>query len=332
MKWLTPFAILLAFGLFAGCDDDDDNGTDNGDPTAPRVVASVVTTEPPIDDPDDAIWDDVDSTTLSVAGTNTPKQGTTKQAALPTAMHVQAVVNGQHLYMRVRWADPTNDAYPGHYTVSAVGPPLTFNYVETAEEDQLYVMFQDPLTDDYDVWNWQALRTAGAMVARGMTYEGGELVIDSNATANLPASIENRETNFQLPKWLPRDSSEFQGSVLAVQDGVERITFDGTGGFSVGDTIPGWLVDTALTGASHTDEQRGSVWDVRTATVYDDAASEYRVLFRGPLASTFDDDIDLAALDSIQVMIGVFDNQDAFNVGGTHRAFSQKFWLILPGD
>ncbi len=332
MKWLTPFALLLAFGLFAGCGDDDDNGTGDDNPTAPRVVAEIVGEPPPLDDADADVWAGIDSTTVAVAGTNLPKLGVPKASATPTTMQVQALISGTDLYLRVQWADPTNDAYPGHYTVSVVGPPLAFERNTLAEEDQLYVMFQDPLTDDYDVWNWQALRTGGSMVARGMVYDGTELITDSNATATLPAAIENRELNLAIPQYLPKDSSEFQGAVLSQQDAVPRVDLVNSTGWTVGDTIPGWLVDTALVGSSHTDEQRGSVWDVRTISVYDDAASEYRVVFRGPIASQYDDDIDLAALDSLQVMIGVFDNQNDFNLGGTSRAFSQKFWLILPPD
>ena len=90
--------------------------------------------------------------------------------------------------------------------------------------------------------------------------------------------------------------------------------------------MPGWLIDSSF--ASRTDEVRGSRWDIRAVSVYDNDAAQYRVVLCRKLNTGFSDDIDLAAADSVEVKVGIFDNQEAFTPG-SNRGFSDDFWILL---
>jgi hypothetical protein len=48
-----------------------------------------------------------------------------------------------------------------------------------------------------------------------------------------------------------------------------------------------------------------------------------------PLNTGYADDLNLLPLDSVKMKVGVTDNQDNLSLGGSNRAFTNEFWLIL---
>lgn len=333
MKRITPLLILLAFGMILGCDDDDDNGTDNRNNPPQRVTANTTAGTPTMDDPYEEIWAGVDSTTIAVGGGYTPKLAPGGQAAaIPAGVQVQAVKTGEFLFLRLTWADPTNDAWPDYWGVTATDPAVVFTQnAEQADEDRIVVLFQDTVTTnafDYDAWTWSPVRTGAANLGTGQFLRNDSIFPDAQGTvADLDPAIWNRQFDFDAPLYMSVDGSDFTGSVLYAAD---TTPFSATAGWAMEDRIPGWVVDTTVGGDTYTDEERGSQWDIRAVGAYDSTASEYVVVLRTALNTGSADDIDLTALDSVGVIISIFDNQDDFRQGSNRRGFTPKFWLILP--
>jgi hypothetical protein len=105
------------------------------------------------------------------------------------------------------------------------------------------------------------------------------------------------------------------------------IFFYNTTGWELGQIVPGWLINSSF--ASLPDSARGSRWDIKAVSAYDQDMNKYHVVLACELNTGFDDDLDLSALDSVKVNIGFFDSQEDFTPG-SNRGFSDFFWIILP--
>jgi hypothetical protein len=298
--------------------------------------------------PDETVWNSVDSVMVGVSAANTPKVVPgAKITAVPSEVKVQAIAKNDTLYLRLRWADPTFSAYPHLDTVSNISP-LTFERDVLAQEDQAFVMFEDA-TLGYDVWGWQVLRTGGLGLGKGYTYSDGVLTPDANGTSVLPTASENNEQGFTSPIYMSGDTSEFNGYVLYLppngntvlfsdsmrtdttdvggQQVITTVTFGQSTGWSLGQKLPGYVLDSSVVASWRTDVQRGSILDIRTTDSY--SGGGYSLVMKRAMNTGYEDDLDMVPLDSVKVVIGLFDNQDSFTTGGTRRGFSAPFWIIF---
>ncbi len=231
-------------------------------------------------------------------------------------------------------------------------------------EDQIFVMFDGLPDGGYDVWKWSVLTTGGCGLGKGYSYK--EIIIDaivdtiliadalgqpgdSATVENPPATVGDPPAELDWPTYGPKDTSDFDGYVLYfdsvvhwLNDTLDTIVdtfpdpddtlpvfFYNTSGWKLGQKVPGWLINSGF--ASLDDNIRGSRWDIKAVSVHDDDVGQYRVVLCRKLYTTFsaEEDIDLSAMDSVKVKIGVYDNQDDFNEAGNKRAFSDEFWIIL---
>lgn len=351
MKRFIPVLVVFALGLWIGCDED--KGTDgNGDEVTPRLVADTAVSEPTLSSPHEAMWDSVASVTLDVSG-GTPKLKPSEAAGRPLEIHVQAIKKGGKLYLRLQWSDLTFDAYPNYFEVYEIDiisfpPRVKFRQDPDprTQEDQIFVMFDSLLEGGYDVWNWRVLTTGGGGLGKGYTYKDGALNVDAAGTASdSVVAYSNPSDGFGEPTFMSRDTSKFEGYILYLSDTARLtdtirfeedpefpgdsvpITYRNTTGWELDQRVPGWLIDMSF--ASLSDEERGSRWDIKA--VSDTVAGQYHLVLCRKLYTTFDDDIDLSAMNSVKVKIGIYDNEEEdFGTGSDDIGFSEDFWIILP--
>ena len=352
MKKIIALMAVVSLGLlWSGCGSDDDNGT-NGGTTTPRIQANSTVAAPSATDANDAVWALVDSVTLDVSG-GIPAGAKAEPGAVPATIQVKAINKGGNLYLRMKWADASMDAYPLNYLCDDNVPPINFDHTTDSLiylEDQIYVFFDGAAGGQEDVWHWKVLTTGGARMAKGARYnvDAGSFVDDAPATPPIAPVLINAEASSFRPLYCDRDSSELVGPVFHLVDVVEmtdtvRIEVDSvlvgevwvydstairyydTEGWALGQMIPGYIIDTAQ--SSKSVSQRGSLWDIDAVSDY--AEGEYALVLSRQLTTGFADDANLGAVDSVQVWLGVFDNQYSFETGGVRRGFTGVFWLVL---
>jgi len=290
-----------------------------------------------------------------------PQTRPPEAADVPPDIYVQAIKKANDLYLRLQWSDPTFDAYPDHFEVETIYTGGALPYVEFKSEflsvpyeDQIFVMFDGLPKGGYDVWNWRVLTTGGAGLGKGYSYTDtliGDILVedtlieDAIGTAGDSVAIENPAIS-QQPTYAHMDTSKFDGYILYVDSAVHReeaidsiwdsqtqdwmlIFFPNTTGWDIGQVVPGWLINSNF--ASMSDNERGSRWDIKAVSVYDNDPAQYRVVLCRKLNTGFsvDEDIDLSAVDSVKVKIGIYDNQEDFKTGSPRRGFSDDFWIIL---
>jgi len=353
MKKFIPILAVLSLGLWIGCGGDDD-GT-NGPPPPPsvvRVIADTTVDAPTLSSADEQVWSSVDSFQVDVLQENAPKPIPPVSAAIPTEIYVQAIKKADNLYLRLQWSDPTFNAYPDHFEVEEIVTGgflpyavFTNQFLAIPYEDQLFVMFDSLPDGSYDVWNWCVLTTGGAGLGKGYTYKEQDIepTADAIGVAGDSVAIENLATSGQ-PDYAHKNTSDFHGYILDVDSAVHReevldslyddvtqqwyhVHFYETTGWDSAQIVPGWLINRNF--ASLDDSLRGSQWDIKAVSVYDDVAAQYRVVLCRKLDTDFSDDIDLSDMDSVEVKIGIYDNQREFKTGSPKRGFSDNFWIIL---
>jgi hypothetical protein len=232
------------------------------------------------------------------------------------------------LYLRLSWSDPTHSVWRDHYELTEIEPTFVrfFHYCcddnSLHREDQLVMMFEGLADDGWDTWNWRSLTTGSAGLAENMVFRNGSF--DTLEVAVYPAYLNPEQLNGQ-PKYMHVDSSDFTGFVLHETDTARTDLTPGGWGF--GDIIPGWIVDTSV--ASLPASTRGARWPIRAASTHVDSANLYTVVLCRAMNTTYTDNLNMAALDSVHVKLGLLDNQIAITTGGTGRGFTEEFWLIF---
>jgi hypothetical protein len=319
--------MLAAVALIAGCGGSD-NGT-NPPPSLPVITANTTAGSPSVTDANDAVWNGVTATSMNVSSSISPKIAAGKTASVSATVAIQAIVSGDSLFIRLRFADATYSIWRDYYEVSSAGPPVNFtSYQDLEGEDQVFVMFDGGSDFGWDVWNWRVLTTDARGVgglAEGMKFVGGALVSDAgNATL---ATHNPGIAQTPQPTYVHADTTDYHGAILpldSIRSGYP------TSGWTVGQRVPGWIINSAVkdTG-SVAATQRASRFDIRSASVYDSTTSMYSVVMAAPLNTGFTDDLDLSTKTSVTAKVGIFDDQIAFLTGGSSRGFTGNFTLKL---
>ncbi len=341
-KILPALALFVSVGLFVGCGDDDDNGTGPG--TGTVRLQAVTSATAPSDDPSDTVWNAATAADLGISAT-TPIGGAI--ASLASTIETKAIVSNNRLYLRLEWADASHNVWRGSYLIESINqsPPfMTFtspgNQIPVPEEDQVLVMFSDPSgTLNPDVWNWRALTTDAGGVAEGMTLndDGDSLISDSQPNA-LVVALANNQAGFAFePFCVHPDLFDYDGYIVYINDrvckndtivvGTDTTTWTRANGWQIDDRIPGFIIDSLV---NQPDNIRGSRWDIDASHSY--SGGIYAVVMSRELNTGSADDLNLSSLpgDSVQVQLGLLDNQNDPFEGTSTRGFSPNFWLILP--
>ncbi len=344
MRKLLASGLILSVALLWGCGGNDNGTGGDGGETLQRLVANTTVTAPTFSSADETVWNSVDSVMVPVSQTNTPKiVPAGKITSLATEVKVQAIRKNDTLYVRLRWVDDSFDAWPDYYAVTDTTPvKLTRNTVE--QEDQAYVMFDGAPGGGYDCWAWKVLRTGGAGMGMGYTYNNYTLTPDAAGSVALPIATSNPPDNTYISK----DTSQFHSYILKLTDIVHlrdslRVDtvifgdppettyatryFEDTRGWTIDQKVPGYVIDASVGGAAHTDAQRGSLLDIRAVDNY--ANNQYSLVLKRKMNTGYADDMDLTTVDSVKVEIAIFNNQNLFTTGGTRRGISNPFWIIF---
>ncbi len=338
------FLALVAVTLFviAGCGSKGGPTT----PTTPKLLRVAVSvnpaTAPSLTDPNDAVWNGVAATGVTLSGAITPFSGAL--TGVPDSVLLQGIRKNDTLYLRLRWKDATHDVWPGYlYVVDTLFHCDVDTSVHCTEfvvgddfdtEDRMLVLMSGLPNGAWDAIDWRALTTGAGLLAEEGAYKRDTVSLspdtiidsieyDSAPNSFLPAYL-NQQPGFG-PSNMHSDSSQFHGAVLLQTEMVPFRTF--SRGWKLNQRLPGFYVDTSL--ATKTPDVRGSRWCTRAANIWDTTSQTYTVVLCRPMSTGFTDCLNLTAVDSVQTKLGVFDNQIDLNKGGTSRAWTKNFWLVL---
>ena len=108
-----------------------------------------------------------------------------------------------------------------------------------------------------------------------------------------------------------------------------------THGWTIGQKIPGWYIDSTLDNSgSYYENRRSSRFDIRSTSAYDDINNRYIVVLARKLNTGFTDDLNLTDSTTVTMKIGIIDNIPAyddtrFTEGNTNKGFTPKINLVL---
>lgn len=329
MKFYVSILFLLlsifAF-LLAGCGGSDSTPTGGGGGTTiSTITANTTVSAPTMSSAHETVWNNVNGTILDLEPGGLSKANVQK-SAVATQIAVQAINKGGKLFLRFSWADADNSLNREPY-VATDPSGYTFTHYDGATygrpyaEDQLFVMFEGAPGGGYDTWNWRSLTTGKCSLAEGLTYNNGTFTAD--AGGQIPAINNTGYPNANYPKYIHTDSPNFTGEVLYIGD---AIPFEIRSGWGVGQTIPGYVIDTSvLTNLSNFPQ---SHWDIQAVDNF--GGSSYTLVLARNLNTGYSDDLDMSSKDTLKVRITVLENEISFNPnGGSNQRSTATFNLVL---
>ncbi len=323
MKKLLSILLILPLVLWTGCGDD--NGTNGDDDNVVRLVADTSVRSPDITIVDDPVWDSVATTTVAV-DTVIPRVQPPLALSVANSISLQAIKKNDYLFLRAIWIEDSLHLIKDAFKIKAY-PDIEFDHYEDAYyEDQLMVMFTMPGSTWYDVWNWRSLQTAQGNLAEGANYYPAYddtlcWVVDSG---DLEVACENPKEH-GMPKYLHKDGSDFHGQVLYSEDTIIYRYFPD---WEIGQIVPGWYIDTTV--ADTVAAFPESRWDVASAYAYDSEVNQLTVVLARKLDTGWPDDMDLSAVGTVTLQIGLYNNQSKLREGGSKVGFTEGFTLVLP--
>ncbi|MDH3890590.1 MAG: hypothetical protein OEV49_05865 [candidate division Zixibacteria bacterium] len=331
MKKLIVSTIALSTLLWIGCGDDDE--VIPGDNSITVTPGTTVAPAWPLVY-NDAAWDDVTATTISLStgaalpvGPIKSPLGPDKSLAAPSSVDLQAIKIGDRLYLRFQWADASRSIQRDNWELNN-NETFRFTWYEgTRGEDEVFAMFEGAPGGGWDTWNWRLLTTGTQNLAEDLTFRNDSLIADAGANSvafqNRPKSI-NDPTQ---PTYVDSSEWEFTGDVMYSNHmrNLDIWVQANARNWTVGQTVPGWYI-VAGVDWENIDESR---WDVRTAHHFDEQAGQWTVVMSRTLAGSTDD-VSMANISRIKTRIGVLDNYTDIAPGSSQRAFSADFWIALP--
>ncbi|MFZ1685563.1 MAG: ethylbenzene dehydrogenase-related protein [Candidatus Zixiibacteriota bacterium] len=338
-KYILSLTALAAL-VVAGCSSKDSSPNGPNAPSAIRIVVSVPATAPSLTDVNSAVWTPVTPTAVAIQDTTPVKLSSIAGGnSLTDSVHVQALQLRDTLYLRITWHDATNDIWPGAWYVHDT---LQHCNVDTSDhcasfvsqtdgiwEDRLIVLWGGLAGAQWDALDWRALTTGAGGLAEGGIYKlvtghtPPDTLIPDAEDSPLEVAYPNSNLGF-APLFMHRDSSEYHGAILYLGDS-NTVDFDiYSKGWAINQFLPAYYIDSSLAGKDPS--VRGSRWDTRAANTW--SSGTYTLVLAHPMHTTYADDVDLKALDSVQTQFAVFDNQLSFN-RTSHRGVTLPFWLIL---
>jgi hypothetical protein len=343
-KYILRLATIAAL-IVAGCSSKDSSPNGPKPSNAVRIVVAVPATAPSITDVNSAVWSPVTPTAIAVQDTTPVKLSSIAGVSSVTdSVHVQALRLRDTLYLRITWHDATNDIWPGAWYVHDTlfycdYPDTTVHCVHFVsqtgiiQEDRLIMLFGGMAGQQWDALDWRALTTGAGGLAEGGVYKlvAGQTPPDTlipDAEDNpLEVAYPNSDFGDFRPMFMHRDSSEYHGAVLYLDDSTNTVPFDiHSKGWAINQYLPAYYIDPSLAGKDAS--ARGSRWDTRAASSWNSGTGTYTLVLTHPMNTSYPDDVNLTTLDSVQTQVAVFDNQLFFN-RTNHRGFTLPFWLIL---
>jgi hypothetical protein len=314
---------FLSFTFWLGCSSKDEEGPTGPDTSAPpRVVADDTIASPGMLSADEPVWGFVAKYSVPIKSENSPKVVASQAQTVPDSVYVQAVSDPFYFYLRIEYTDDSLNLLKDYlYCHDPAEARFTLN--ESANEDQVFVMFAGLPDSAWDVWNWRSLGTGSVGLAEDLLFTNDVLVADSGAQQ---PTIQN-DISGQWPRWVHNTGPAFHGQILHAVDTSSIIPFVNST-WEQNQIVPGYIVDTSvLSKVQEGQPYASSRWDVFSIYSYNSAENRMAVVFKRKKVVTYSQDMDL--IDSVKIKIGILNDHDDFYVGGSRRGFTDSFWLIL---
>ena len=348
MKYLFLLPMLLLALFIGGCGSDDDGGSDGPvDPVIPDPVYYTVNTA--ADAPDlnsiDDIWDGIDSVVIPAGKypaiiARDPQLG-------GVDLVLKAIVNSGVLYLYTQWPDADADL-KRNYIYRNMEDEFARNI--TRGEDKIYVLFDNGQNGteradcaamchldsakkhstaggNVDVWIWKSTTTYPAFIADDAWWNVDSMLIDYPIDY-VKSPLYSRNWSpagaayFSTPLFRHATDSDFVGPFLYSNDTVSWIPSD-INLFDIGDSLPAYSIDSSY---HDTATVRDSRWDVLTYAEHENY--KWTVVFARELNTGNDDDLDLSAVNTLQISIGLNDNHP-YNSENAHSC-TFPFYMIIP--
>lgn len=350
MKKLV-FPLLITLGLlFAGCGGGDNgtNGNGNGNGIIiTRVVAdTAVASAPDMSDVNWSGWYQVDSELVEIGGDPTNYGMNPNLGKQDVTM--RAIVKSDTLYIWARWHDASANLWANYSACVLVG---NFSPVTSEGEDRFLIIF-DALNNgdegadcattchatahmtmgggNIDAWKWMSTKTAPGFMAEDEWWDGSGRLEDAT---DLNMYVYRRNWSGDIvtkyPYWMHVTDTAFNEPFLYAED---AITYNSGMGWEVGiDRIPGYKTDSTI----HSDPSRGSssMWDVAAVSEFDSTGAfsdwTWTIVLARALNTGHSDDVDLSAVDSVQVTIAATHNDNEAADPSVAHSGSKPFYIIF---
>jgi hypothetical protein len=357
--FIIPVFLGLAGLYIFGCEDPGSYGRVES-VSFGRVIVHESATEPPMDNPLNAIWNDA-TTTAIFASDSAFAESDTLIDSLP--IYIKAIKTSEYLYLRVKWGE---NAYVDQRSYSVWPNPA----VHILEKDSLGNVLQDYWTrretsvnsgntviwHDQDrfavMWN-MGDNGAEAADCRTMCHAPADTTPTGDrmyTTGGGHADVWQWQAGTTDPVLLAQD--EFWGpdgrAVDAFTQPIYDPNYDTTTAFPISmhaeesrrrqpflhldDAIPfdsaySWNNLDSIAGYVVNDNAAGSIADVKAFSSYSVLIRSWMVLMRRRLTTGNTDDVDLGAIqpgDSIMVTMAFMDNSNSVDHG------TRPFYIIFP--
>ncbi len=337
----------------AGCSG---NKTTNPPPvnTPPaRLVADTTVTAPSMTNVNDPIWNQVDSVRIRIGAL--PGFPTFYDGAIDTAVVLKAIKKNGNLFLLARWGDGAANLW-GNYIIkedSGLGYGsynFAWNQNEFEGEDKIAFLFDagdngtqradcaamchvdsmSASTGHADVWEWKSSTTFPTKLADDLWMTTAGLFADTRVVNTYSYRNNWGGSTTLAPNAMNKDSSSFTGPFLYIPDTTEMDY--GTPShpirwWPIGYKMPGWILDTTIYYSPT--RTNSSIYDVVTIAKHDSVNTPHTwtVVFERALNTTHADDVDMSALDSIQVSLMAASNHSVA-LDPAHSG-SKPFYIIL---
>lgn len=333
MKKLIVSTLALSTLLWIGCGGDDDDGGGGGDNTITVTADTMIAPAMPLVY-NDAAWDDVTATSISLSGgaplpvgsVKSPL-GPDKSLSAPSSVDLQAIKKNDTLFLRFQWNDAMQSLQRDNWELND-SVAFTFTpYEDSRGEDQAFAMFEGAPGGGWDTWNWRLLTTGTQNFAEDLTFRNDSLVADSGLNVTAVRNGAKSLNEQDKPFWVHELEWEFTGDIMFKSELKENDIWVHANSrrWPRLQTVPGWYIVDDVNWENISESR----WDVRTSHNYDDQAGLWTVVMSRSLTGS-SDDVNMTNLDRIKTRIGILDNWTKIATGSSQRAFSVDFWLALP--
>jgi len=348
MNYVKITAVLIFMAFIAGCGGDSDNGITPPPPPPPPVYVAVNTTAnaPDLNSIDNTVWDTVDSSDILV-GAYPSTYGIDARLGMQNVV-LKAIKKNDMLYLYARWGNDSKANRDGNKLDMGA---TDWSHLTSFGEDKLMFLFDAgnngtekancatmchasaPIHKTTgggkaDVWLWKSSTTAPAYLGEDQWWSDLGIASDNLTTPTTDSvyfdNWNNPGMEFGFPRYKHTTDEAFTDTILYVDDTVAFVTSEL---FPSDYFMPGWVIDSTY----HDEATRESRWDILSYSEHDPVEDTWEVVLARELNTGQLDDVDMSAVDTIQVTLGINHDHPCYSTGdiNNNHSGSLPFYIIL---